>query len=179
LKTKLWTKYIFTIILWNQSYECQLGSTIKFQIVINKKCVIDMKLRKPMNCKREQYQCLSWKRSSKKLQKVPKVSKHIQLWIQNNNLEMFQKNLPKVILKQDHDFTKKLKIIKWKNQVLYIYYESTKYNVSYEPLEAKNYLKTISNCFMCCICYQTRKGNTINHIVNCDWTILKIVEYMS
>jgi len=55
---------------------------------------------------------------------VPKSSKGIKthstmnLW--HSNLQMFQRDLPKIILKQDHDFTKKLKIIKWKNQMLCI-----------------------------------------------------------
>jgi len=72
----------------------------------------------------------------KEFQKAPKSSKGIKthsiLNPQNFNLQMFQKDLPKIILKQDHDLTKKLKIIKWKNQVLYIMnLQSTMYHMNH------------------------------------------------
>ncbi len=57
-----------------------------------------------------------------------------------------------------------------------MYYESTMYNVSYEPLEVENHPKTKSNCSMHYISYQTKKGITINHIINYDWTILKMTK---
>jgi hypothetical protein len=50
----------------------------------------------------------------KKFQKAPKSSKGIKTHSltnpQNTNLQMFKKDLPKIILKQDHDLT--MKIIK-------------------------------------------------------------------
>ncbi len=57
-----------------------------------------------------------------------------------------------------------------------MYYESTMYNVSNEPLEVENHPKTKSNSSMCYIPYQTKKGITINHIINFDWTILKMIK---
>jgi hypothetical protein len=71
-----------------------------------------MKLSKSMKL---QKRTISMFKPKKKFQKAPKISKGIKTHSimnpQNNNLQMFQKDLHKIILKQDHDLTKKLKII--------------------------------------------------------------------
>jgi hypothetical protein len=72
-----------------------------------------MKPSKSMKLQKITMSMFELKKSSKKLQKTPKVSKHISTMnLRHSNMQMFQRDLPKIILKQDHDFAKKLKIIK-------------------------------------------------------------------
>jgi hypothetical protein len=77
---------------------------------MNKRSVIDMKPNESMKL---QKRTMSMCELKKKFQKAPKVSKHISTMnLRHSNLQLFQRDLPKFILRQDHNFTKKLKIIK-------------------------------------------------------------------
>jgi hypothetical protein len=100
------------------------------------------------------WECLSWNKSSKNI-------KTSQLW--------FYKIM-------GHDLNKSLESSSNKIKTLYVM--NVQKNVSWIWIKAQNHFKTKSNCFVCCICYQTRNGIRINNIINCYWAISKMVENM-